>query len=119
MSKSDKMYAGSPALKRDKESGKVGVSRPTKADAVDMGVGGDNAQGNPADMPIQVHQTGEDALKEMHGRHATELTAMHDRHQKEFKDFSKKLTPAQKEEAAGQQAAKLQEASVAKAAEKH
>lgn len=81
MGKSDKLYSKSPKIEKDGD-GKPGIKRPTEADAEDMGVGGDNTQGQQVQMPIQVEQ--------MHDRHSKEVKDMHARHEGEHKDMNKR-----------------------------
>lgn len=80
--KSAKLYNDSPSLKRDKESGSVGVHKPSEADAQDMGIEGSELPGGGDGMPVQVEQ--------MHGRHETEMKDMHKRHEDEHKDMHKR-----------------------------
>lgn len=80
MSKSNKLYSDSPSLKRG-EDGEVGVQKPSEADADNMGVGGSDEQGDPAQMPIDTHQEGE--RREMKHRHVGEHLAQHHRHETE------------------------------------
>lgn len=81
MSKSDKLYSKSPKIEKDSE-GKPGIKKPTEADAEDMGIGGDDVEGNQTQMPVQVEQ--------MHGRHSKEAKDMHARHEGEMKDMHKR-----------------------------
>lgn len=81
MAKSDKLYSKSPKIEKDGD-GKPGISKPTEADAEDMGIGGDNLQGDQDQMPVQVEQ--------MHKRHSTEVKDMHKRHEDEAKDVHKR-----------------------------
>lgn len=90
MSKSEKLYKDSPKMERDKESGnmkvaKKGISKPTQADAEDMGIAGDGVNGHPAEMPVNVHQ-----VDEVQKRHTVEVKDMHKRHQDEMKDLHKR-----------------------------
>lgn len=82
MSKSGKLYSDSPSLKRDKESGSVGVSKPSEADGENMGTEGSPLPGGGEGMPVQVEQ--------MHGRHEKEMKDMHARHETEHKDMNKR-----------------------------
>lgn len=81
MAKSDKLYSKSPKIEKDGD-GKPGISKPKEADAEDMGIGGDDTEGNQTQMPVQVEQ--------MHKRHSTEIKDMHKRHQDETKDAHKR-----------------------------
>lgn len=86
MSKSDKMYNKSPTINKDADGKPTkGISKPTQADAVDMGVAGDNAAGDPSEMPVDVKN-----MDDMNMRHATELKDMHSRHEKELHDTHKR-----------------------------
>lgn len=88
MAKSDKMYSKSPKLERN-EKGDVGIKKPTQADGENMGVSGDDEQGNPASMPIHPEQVDEmqkrhmKEMKDTHARHEGEIKDMHKRHHKE------------------------------------
>lgn len=86
MAKSDKLYSKSPSIKKDAD-GKAGISKPSEADAEDMGIGGDDAEGNQTQMPVDVQQVG-DTQK----RHMTEMKDMHKRHEDESKDMHKRHT---------------------------
>lgn len=82
--KSDRLYKKSPSIKRGQD-GKVGISKPTEADAEDMGVSGNPLPGDDGKMPISMEQL----MAEMHERHMTELKDMHKRHASEYeKRFS-------------------------------
>lgn len=81
--KSAKLYNDSPSLKRDKNSGEVGVKKPSEADAEDMGISGSPLpESDGGDMPVQVEQ--------MRDRHETEMKDMHKRHEDEHKDMNKR-----------------------------
>lgn len=82
MAKSDKLYSDSPSLKRDKDSGEVGIKKPSEADAQNMGIEGSELPGAGDGMPVQVEQ--------MHGRHEKEFKDMHARHEAELKDTHKR-----------------------------
>lgn len=86
MAKSAKLYGDSPSLKRDKESGAVGVKKPSEADAQDMGTEGNPLPGGGDGMPVAVGQ----AMEDMHGRHDKEMKDMHKRHEDEHKDMHKR-----------------------------
>lgn len=99
MAKSDKLYSKSPSIERDSDSGKVGVKKPTKADGEDMGIEGPANPNNPDPaMPVQVHQTHEEAVQEMHSRHEQELKDMHKRHMSDVSALRDKLTKKQSAE---------------------
>lgn len=87
MAKSDKLYNKSPKIERDSESGKVGIKKPTKADAEDMGIEGNELPGAGDGMPVITH---EEAMDAMHDRHINEMKDMHKRHAKEVSEFMKK-----------------------------
>jgi hypothetical protein len=82
MAKSEKLYKDSPRVERDKESGEVGITRPSEADAEDMGIDGNPLPGGGDGMPVQVEQ--------MHDRHKKEMSDMHKRHEDEAKDMHKR-----------------------------
>mgnify|MGYP001555147659 FL=1 len=84
LSKSDKLYSKSPSIKKDKD-GKTSISKPKEADAEDMGIAGDNIQGEQTQMPVQTEQLGE-----THSRHQTEMKDMGKRHTDEVKDMHKR-----------------------------
>lgn len=71
MAKAEKMYAKPPVMERDEE-GKLGVKKPSKADADQSGTEG---------MALEVHQAHE--RHGMHHRHEMEHMAMHHGHEKE------------------------------------
>lgn len=89
MKKSEKLYSKSPKLKRDEESGKVAVEKPTEAAKEDIGVSGSPLEGTPGEMPIQAHEAHQDMVE----RHANELKDMHKRHEKEHEKVLKKHVP--------------------------
>lgn len=73
--KHEKMYKDSPKLERDKESGKMGVTKKEKESAkTDSGTDG---------MPE--HET---HAMEMHHRHAKERMDLHHKHEKEQMDMA-------------------------------
>lgn len=78
MPKSDKMYKDSPSVKKD-ENGKPGISKPSQADAENMGTSGDAMPGSAGVMPVDVHQK----TSEMMDRHHAEIKDMQKRHSKE------------------------------------
>lgn len=80
MAKSDKMYSKSPKIEKDSE-GKVGIKKPTEANAEDMGVSGNPLPGSDGKMPIEIHEKTQDMVE----RHAAEISDLHKRHAKEFK----------------------------------
>lgn len=84
MSKSNKLYSKSPSIKRGAD-GSPGVSSPTEADSENMGIGGDDVQGNQTQMPVDTEQ-----LDGTHKRHQTEAKDMHKRHEDETKDMHKR-----------------------------
>jgi hypothetical protein len=87
MAKSDKLYDKSPRLKRDKESGEMGIHKPTEADAENMGVAGNPLPTDGSgEIPMEVHQ----AMASMHDRHSKEMKDMHKRHEDEHKDMHKR-----------------------------
>lgn len=79
MSKSDKMYAKSPKIEKDKD-GKPGIKKPEKADAEDMGV-----SDNTNEMPVDAH---EQERQSMHKRHEEELKSLQDGHHKAVGDMN-------------------------------
>lgn len=82
--KSDKLYSSSPTIKRGSDD-KVGVSKPTKADAENMAVSGNPLPGGQdGEMPLHIKQ-----FVDMHDRHEQEMKDMHKRHQKEHEMLSK------------------------------
>lgn len=102
MSKGERMYKDSPTLKRDEESGKMGVTKAEKkASRVEDGTDGmaEHEEGLPAvarhvmerrDMHSRheaehaIHDHGKGGDKEeMHTRHEKEHKEMHSRHEKE------------------------------------
>ena len=87
MSKSDRLYKDSPKVER-KESGDVGISRPSEATGEDIGTDGSPLPGAGDGMPVAVEQMHDRHSKEMgdmHKRHETEQKDMHKRHSKELK----------------------------------
>lgn len=82
MGKSDKLYSDSPRFKRDKDSGKVGIEKPSEADAQDMGVKGNPLEGAGDGLPVKAEA--------MQGRHEKEMKDMHKRHEDEHKDMNKR-----------------------------
>lgn len=102
--KSNKLYKDSPEIQKDDDGkAKVGIKKPDQADAENMGVAGDNADGDPSEMPIEVKQMSDAQkrhaveTKDMHKRHEDETADMHKRH---LKEISKVLS--KKEESDGQ-----------------
>ena len=102
-----KLYDNSPTTKRG-DDGKVGISRPSKADGNDMGVsGGPALQGGGNGMPVDkehpqdmgggdmeahvaaMHERHMREMKDMHKRHEDEHSDMHKRHQKEHETLHK------------------------------
>lgn len=86
MARSAELYKDSPSLKRDKDSGKMGVSKPSQADAENMGLAGGPMPGTPGEMPVALHG----AVVDMHDRHEVERKDMHKRHEDEVKDMHKR-----------------------------
>lgn len=84
MSKSEKMYKDSPSVKKD-EDGKPGISKPSQADAENMGTDGNGIPGTPGSMPVDVHQK----TSEMMDRHHAEIKDMQKRHEKEHSGIMK------------------------------
>lgn len=68
-----RMYKDSPKLERDKESGKMGVSK-KRAEA-------DDESGGPAKMPEH-----EGDMMDMHQRHAKERMELSQKHDREYMD---------------------------------
>ena len=64
-SKHEKLYSDSPSIKKDKE-GKTAISKPSEADAENMGTEGNDIPGAGDGMPVKV--------KEMHDRHKKEMS---------------------------------------------
>ena len=85
MARSDKLYDKSPKIERDGD-GKVGIMKPTKADAVDAGIDG---------MKVPVEH-----LAEMYDRHSSEHRSMTRRHLKEVKGHFAKMSGKDMPEAA-------------------
>lgn len=88
MNRSAKLYADSPRLKRDEESGSMKESRPSEdmpggnpADNENAGVAGNPIPGTPGEMPIEASQSHE--RHEMHHKHMTEHMQIHRRHELE------------------------------------
>lgn len=88
MNRSTKLYADSPRLKRDEESGSMKESRPSEdmpggnpADNENAGVAGNPMPGTPGEMPIQASQSHE--RSEMAHKHVTEHLAQNRRHELE------------------------------------
>lgn len=87
MAKSDKLYSESPSIARD-EDGSVGIKKPTKADAENMGIEGNPLEGAGDGMPVDPHQEERtearkrhlQELKDMYKRHESELVVMNKRH---------------------------------------
>lgn len=101
MSKSGKLYKDSPSLKRDEESGAVGVHKPTPADGENMGVeGGPGLPGGGEGMPVDAQ------MSDMHGRHEREMSDMHKRHEDEHKDMHKRHHKEAKKMAGGKEEGK-------------
>lgn len=98
MAKSDRLYKDSPALKRDKESGEVGIHKPSAADSENMGTSGSPLPGGGEEMPVQVEQ--------MHGRHEKEMKDMHKRHEDEHKDMNKRHLKEHKKMMSGEEEGK-------------
>lgn len=97
-SKSERLYKDSPALKRDEESGKVGVEKPSEADGENMGTEGNPIPGSDGKMPVDgEHKANMDEVKATHDRHEKEQSAMHKRHQEDFKELHKRLEKKGKE----------------------
>jgi len=88
MAKSDKLYSKSPSIAKDDE-GKVGIKRPSEADAEDMGIEGNPLEGAGDGMPVDAHQIHE-KMVDMVERHQNELKDMQKRHSKEADKLSNK-----------------------------
>ena len=73
-SRSDRMYADSPGLQRDQESGKVAVKKMPKEGKVAVRDGSDG-------VPTEVHQPTE--RRDMHTRHMNGHMAIHGKHETE------------------------------------
>lgn len=91
-SKSSKLYSDSPALKRDEESGKVGVEKPSEADGENMGTEGNPIPGSDGKMPVggDEHKADMDELKATHSRHEDEQKSMFQRHKKDLEELHKR-----------------------------
>lgn len=98
VSRSEKMYKDSPEMKRDEESGKMEVKKPTKADAIDAGVDHMNINvRHPAERREMKHKHMAEHLA-MHSKHEMEHAhhdgkggskeMLHDRHEKEHKEMN-------------------------------
>lgn len=74
-----KMYANSPKLERDKESGKMGITRPEKK-------GKDEAS---SDVPA-----GEKLTLEMTQKQALERLELHHKHEREYAELAQKYQAA-------------------------
>lgn len=85
MAKSDKLYKDSPSVERDKESGEVGVKKPSEADGENMQVDGVKSDGEKGGMPVNVHQASE--RREVKHKHVGEHLAMHHRHEMEHESM--------------------------------
>lgn len=98
-SKSSKLYSDSPSLKRDEESGKVGVEKPSEADGENMGTEGNAIPGSGGEMPVggEEHKAKMDEVKELYKRHEEEHTSMADRHKKSLEEMHKRHTKKDKE----------------------
>lgn len=94
MSKSDRLYKDSPKVER-KDSGDVGISRPSDADAEGMGTEGSPLPGGGDGMPVAVEQ--------MHDRHQKEMGDMHKRHEGEQKDMHKRHSKEMKKTMTGEE----------------
>ena len=102
-SRSERMYSDSPSLKRDEDSGKMAVKKPSeekkKADEAQSGTDGADRGGADGDMMSRhamdrlamhskhegehhAHKGGD--KKDMHKRHVSEMKAMHSSHEKEM-----------------------------------
>lgn len=80
--KSERLYKDSPSVERDKETGEVGIKRPSEADAESLGLSGSPLPGEEGKMPIDVqHEKKQDMVE----RHAAELSDLRKRHEKEHK----------------------------------
>ena len=97
MSRADKMYKDTPEMKRDEESGKMGVTKAEKKSA-QVSDGTDGMQQHE-EMPPHVRHAHE--RRDMHHRHETEhmihdngkggsKEELHSRHEKEMKDMHKR-----------------------------
>lgn len=97
MAKSEKLYKDSPSLKRDEESGKVGVEKPSKADGENMGTEGNAIPGSSGEMPVgPEHHKAE--LHSILKRHEEEQKSMHDRHEKDIKEHHERIEKSKAKE---------------------
>lgn len=83
MAKSERLYKDSPSIKR-KESGEVGVEKPSDADSEDMGLEGEgDTPGSAHEMPVKTEQLHAHERREVHQKHLKEQMDMHHRHEME------------------------------------
>lgn len=104
MAKSEKLYSKSPKLKRDEESGKVGVEKPTEATKEDIGLEGNPLEGAGEGMPIQAHEAHQDMVE----RHIAEFKDLHKRHEKEHEKLLKKHSAGEDDKLEGTPAKKIE-----------
>lgn len=122
-SRAEKMYGDSPEMKRDEESGKMAVKKPSqsekKSKEVEGGTEGAEREGmKDGAMPHHVrHAMGRNDMharhehehsmhdhmkhgdkKEMHARHEKEMRTMHTRHEKESGEGMVEKTEANEKE---------------------
>ena len=105
MSKSERLYKNSPSVERDKESGEVGIKRPSEADKESAGLSGSPLPGSDGEMPIaveQMHDRHKREMKDTHKRHEDEIKDMHKRHLKEVAKEMGKEDAEEKDEKTGE-----------------